>query len=342
MTKSSVGRVVAGTMAIVNSVTGEASVGKRFPLLSKVPLLVLGSLIVLMAGGHPGSMAQAGQGSSATLTMVVGSTNFFETEVVAELYAQVMEAQGVRVARRYGLGSREILAPALEHGDHDFYVEYLATYLTYLTRDPTVAGSDAEANYARLQVVARAREVTALPYAPASNVNAFVVRRATAERYGLTSLSNLSWIAPELRFGGPPECANRPYCLPGLERTYGIRFGTVRALDVGGPLTLRSLRDGSIDVGLLFSTDPVLAGEEFVALVDDRHLQLADHLLPVMRTPIRETLPHGAVAAINQVSAALTVEELRWLNRRFTTEEWPAATVAAEWLAEQGILPAPN
>jgi osmoprotectant transport system substrate-binding protein len=86
----------------------------------------------------------------------------------------------------------------------------------------------------------------------------------------------------------------------------------------------------------------VLAGEEFVALVDDRHLQLADHLLPVMRTPIRERLPHGAVAAINQVSAALTVEELRWLNRRFTTEGWPAATVAAEWLAEQGVLPAPN
>lgn len=157
--------------------------------------------------------------------ITIGSTNFGEQEIVAELYAQVLESAGADVERRFKLGNREIVAPALESGDIDLYPEYVASYTYYLDPDATVP-SDVDEAVEQLRELAAARGVTLGEPAPAEDKNGFVVTRATADEFGLRTVSDLANVTRELVLGGPPECPQRPLCGIGLQETYGI---TVKA-----------------------------------------------------------------------------------------------------------------
>ena len=143
-------------------------------------------------------------------------------------------------------------------------------------------------------------------------------------------------LASTLRFGGPPECPERPFCLIGLEETYGLEFAEFVPLDVGGPITVAALANGDVEVGLLFSSDPSIQANDFVELDDDKDLQVADNLIPVIRTEVLEASP-GIEELINELSAALTQEELLALNTRVAVDEDAPGDVAAEWLADQGF-----
>jgi osmoprotectant transport system substrate-binding protein len=144
-------------------------------------------------------------------------------------------------------------------------------------------------------------------------------------------------LASTLVFGGPPECPDRPFCLIGLEETYGLEFGEFRPLDTGGPLTVEALANGEIDVGLMFTSDPTIEARDFVLLEDDRQLQRADNLVPIVGQSILDDNP--AIAdLLNSVSAPLTQEELIELNRQSTEDRQDPADIAAAWLQEQGLL----
>jgi osmoprotectant transport system substrate-binding protein len=142
-------------------------------------------------------------------------------------------------------------------------------------------------------------------------------------------------IASELTFGGPPECPDRPFCIPGLMETYGIEFGEFLPLDVGGPLTVEALRNGDIDVALLFSTSSVIGDEGWVVLEDDQGLQAAENITPVVRT---EVLDDTITERLNAISAALTTENVTELNRLVEVDQQDPADVARAFLESQGLL----
>jgi len=139
-----------------------------------------------------------------------------------------------------------------------------------------------------------------------------------------------------LTLGGPPECPERPFCLLGLQDTYGLEFGEFVPLDAGGPLTVQALTGGNIDVGLLFTSDPAIATSGFVLLEDDKQLQLADNIIPVVRQDVLDANP--AVAdLLNTVTSRLTQEELTNLNKAVTVDARPPADVASEWITAQNF-----
>ena len=144
-------------------------------------------------------------------------------------------------------------------------------------------------------------------------------------------------MAPQLTLGGPPECPKRPLCLAGLEQRYGLRFKDFLALDAGGPLTLQALRGGHVDVGVLFTTDPSLAGGDLVALSDNRGLQPAENVTPLVRTELVQRWGPHLVQVVDGVSRKLATEGLRQLNARMASGGTTARAVAAAWLSEQGL-----
>jgi glycine betaine/choline ABC-type transport system substrate-binding protein len=142
-------------------------------------------------------------------------------------------------------------------------------------------------------------------------------------------------VASQLTFGGPPECPERPFCLPGLQETYGIEFAEFIPLDVGGPLTVEALQNGDIDVALLFSTSSVIGDEGWVVLEDDQGLQAAENITPVVRT---EVLDDVITERLNAISAALTTENVTELNGRVEIDGEDPADVAAGFLESEGLL----
>jgi osmoprotectant transport system substrate-binding protein len=162
-------------------------------------------------------------GTKLTGSYKVGSTNFGEQEIVAEAYAQVLESAGAKVERKFKLGSREVVEPALEKGDIDLYPEYVGSYTSFLNKDATVP-TDVTAAVAQLATLAQAKGVVLGAAAPAEDKNGFVVTSATATKYKLAKTSDLATVKDTLILGGPPECPQRPYCAIGLQKTYGLNI----------------------------------------------------------------------------------------------------------------------
>jgi osmoprotectant transport system substrate-binding protein len=297
--------------------------------------LSAGALTLAGCSALPGAGSGGAEGKP---TIVMGSTNFSEQLLVAELYAQTLEAKGYKITRKFNLGSREIVAPALASGQIDMYPEYLASYLTFLTNDQTRASSDPAKTYTALQEAAKAKNVSALQYAPAQDENGFVVTRATADKLKVSKLSDLAALNGQLVLGGPPECPQRPFCLQGLEKVYGLKFKDFKALDTGGPLTVAALQGGQIDVGELFTSDAAIAANSLVLLADDKGLQLADNLVPVVRTAIASQAPADFATTVNGVSAKLTTAELTGLNRQVGVDKKDPKDVAGPWLKAQGLV----
>ena len=183
------------------------------------------------------------------------------------------------------------------------------------------------------------RGLVAARPAPAQDANAIVVTAATAARYGLRSIADLARVAPRLVFGGPPECPGRAYCLPGLKRVYGLRFRSFIPLDAGGPLTRQALEAGYIGAALLFTTDPGIPARHLVVLADDRGLQPAENITPLVRRDAIVRYGPNLVAVLNRVSALLETGTLRALDARVELAGQDPRLVAASWLRAQGLIP---
>jgi osmoprotectant transport system substrate-binding protein len=272
--------------------------------------------------------------------ITVGSFDFAESSVVAELYAEALEDAGFAVHRDFDLGSRELVGPSLVAGLVEVVPEYAGTALQFHSLGTVAGSSDAVATHAALDAVLRKRGLAALAASPAQDANTFVVTRSTAARLSLASLTDVAPVSGTLRFGGPSECPSRPLCLVGLRRSYGIDFGDhfVR-LDTGGPVTRQALADGLVDVALLFTTDPSLAaGGDLVELSDDRGLQPAENITPVVHRSVVDHFGERAVAALDRVSAAMTTADVRSLNDSMRQPGASLASVAHAWLTAEGLV----
>ncbi|HEY7667930.1 MAG TPA: ABC transporter substrate-binding protein [Actinomycetota bacterium] len=288
--------------------------------------------IVLAAGcARSGSAPPASALGDGAVT--IGSFDFPESALLGELYAQALEGHGIRVVRRFALGPRELVLPALQRGLIELVPEYVGSALAYLGGSPS---AEATPTLLRLRGVLADRGLSALAPALAQDQNGFVVTADTASRLDLHALTDLIPHADELTLGGPAECPTRRLCLRGLEEVYGLRFGGFLALDAGGPLTLEGLLSGAIDVGLLFTTDGTIERRGFVLLADDRHLQPAENVTPVVRTDALERFGPELGEALDAIAAVLDTQTLRGLNAAVDAGA-PMAEVARTWLDAHGL-----
>jgi osmoprotectant transport system substrate-binding protein len=300
--------------------------------MRKIFLLTI--CVALTACSSPDTGRPQGPGGPNGMIVVGVSGAFTENQIVAEMYAQVLERAGYGVEREFDLRSREISQNALESGQIDLKPEYLSSLLLYL--DPNAQASDDPAVVARQDgELLQPKGITVLTPSPANDTNEFVANAETAKRFDLTTMSSLAPVAGQLTFGGSPECAQRPFCLPGLHRVYGILFDDFDALDVGGPQTIAALKADEVQIGLLFSTDPSIRENGFVPLVDDKHLQNAENITPVIR---RDKLNGEVRGLLDSVSARLSTENMTELIGRVVNDGQDVAAAARQFLAANGLL----
>lgn len=294
--------------------------------------LVAVSTVLAACGGSEGR-TPSGPGGKETITVGVSGA-FTENQIVAEMYAQVLERGGYTVRRQLNLRSREISQNALESGQIDLKPEYLSSLLLFLDRNAEASGDPADVAGLDRQLL-QGRGITLLTPSPAQDTNEIVANAKTARQFSLTTMSSLAPVAGQLTFGGPPECPQRPFCIAGLKRVYGILFWDFKPLDAGGSQTIAALKTDAVQVGLLFSTDPSIGQNGFVALEDDKHLQNAENITPVIRS---EKLNDEVRRLLDAVSAQLTTEKMTELVGEVVIDGRAVASVASEFLLANGLL----
>jgi osmoprotectant transport system substrate-binding protein len=274
-----------------------------------------------------------GAGSSApTDTIVIGSANFQESVVLANIYAGALKAKGVKVSTKLNIGSRETYLPALKDGSIDLIPEYSGVLLQYFDKNATAVSSDEV--YTALQK-ATPQPLTVLQQSTAQDKDAIVVTKETAAKYNLKSIADLAKVAGNLTLGAPPEFQTRADGIPGLQKLYGVKFKTFKKLDPGGPLTQNALKNGQIDAGDIFTTDPLIAKNGWVVLEDPKNLYTAQNVLPLINS---QKASDTVRAALDAVSAKLTTEDLIKLNEQVSLEKQNSETVAQKWLADAGLV----
>jgi len=267
----------------------------------------------------------------------IGSVGFYESQLMAEIYAQALEHVGYTVERNLGIGTRDVTLPAIQDGQFDLMPEYIGSLLTKLGG---TASGDPAATFADLQTALNAVSLTALDYAPAQDQNAFVVRQETADQYSLTTMSDLAAVAGDLVWGLPPECETNELCSGALEGSYGIPFAGLNVEPYGAcdaPIA-SALNDGVIDVAELCSTQPAIAQFNFVALTDDKQTQPSENIAPIVRTEWLDAAPSDFTSTLNAISAAMTTDALTALGVEVAVSQRDVAEVATEWLTDNGFM----
>ena len=301
-------------------------------------------------GSSPAASESAAPNESTSTgggSVTIGSQGFYESQLMAEIYAQALEANGYTVERNLGIGTREQTYPALTSGQIDMMPEYIGSLTTFLEGE--ASGDPAETASALAELIG-VDDLTLLDYTPAQDQNAFVVRSETAEELGLETLSDLAEHATELRWGLPPECETNALCAGvapegSTERAgglaeYGINFDEldVEPLAACDAPIATALNDGVVDVAELCSTQPDIERFGFVRLEDDMQTQPAENIAPVINQAKLDELGGGFADVLNAVSAAMTTEDLTSLGVQVAVEQRDTAEVATEWLTDMGLI----
>ena len=279
----------------------------------------------------------AGRPARGNAVITVGSFDFPESILLAYLYADVLAGKGYPVRVLPDLGTRELVDPALMAGLIQLVPEYTGSALEFTSLGRVHATASVATTATALAKSMAARGLVTGRPAAAQDGNAIVVTAATAARYRLRTISDLARVARHLVFGGPPECRERPYCLPGLRHTYGLRFAEFVPLDAGGPLTLQALIAGDISVALLFTTDPAIRARHLVVLADNHALQPAENIVPVLRRATAHRFGPGLLAALNALSARLSAATLAGLDAQVELDGRVPRAVAERWVQAQGL-----
>ena len=304
---------------------------KRTPALASLAALAMLGLSACGGDSDPMDNDAGADDADSAGTLTVGSANFPENALLAEIYAGALEEAGVDAETRLNIGSREIYLEGLADGSIDVIPEYTGNLRLYFNADAT--GTEPEEVYSEL-VEAVPDDLTVLEFADAQDKDAVVVTAETAEEYSLTSIADLADVAGDLTLGGPPEWKTRETGVPGLKNLYGVEFGDFTELDAGGPQTLNALLDGRIDAGNLFSTDPNVAANDLVVLEDPEALFAAQNVVPLLRA---DAVTDEVEAALNAVSAALDTETLGALVTRVVMDKEDPEDVAADFLEDVTI-----
>lgn len=276
-------------------------------------------------------------GASSKPTIVIGSTNFEEQTIVANLYADVLQHAGYPVKVEPSLGARSVVVPALETGQIDLEPDYAGSLVNFLAGNNATLPQSKKLKAAEryLKVHLASDGVTVLPAARAIDTNVFAVTKHTAKTDHLSTVASLKSHASKLVIGGPPECPTNEGCLKGLEKVYKLRFAAFKSLDEAGPISVAALKNGSVQVVELFSSNGAVQSNHFVALKDTKHLEGATYVIPVIRKSFDSK---GVAKALDKLSKKLTTTTLSKLNLKVTTTKEQPATVAKSWLTQKKLI----
>ena len=276
--------------------------------------------------------------------IIIGSQQYYSNEIIAELYAQMMEKTGLTVTRQYQIGQREVYLPELEAGKIHVIPEYGGNLLEYYSKtsasgSPTAAATPSRtaSDTASIQdtlLRTLPHSLTVLNPAEATDQDSLTVTKATAQAHSLTSIGDLASLGRPITIAANSEFTTRPYGPKGLKAVYGIDASVTPVEDSGGPLTVKALTDGTVDVADIYSSDPAIGAKDLVILSDPQMLILPQNVTPL----VSASLPAIAATAINRVSALLTPDELRSLNQRSTGEKLSSKTIATDWLTSKKLL----
>jgi osmoprotectant transport system substrate-binding protein len=290
-----------------------------------------------------GNNDTSSSGSSSKGKITVGSADFGESQIIASMYSQALKKAGYDVTEKFKIGSREVYIKSIESGQIDVVPEYIGTLTEYYNQqfngpnapsEKPLATTDVDRTYANLKPLVARKNLSVLTPSKAADQNAFAVKKDFADSNSLTKMSDLTKLNGTLTLGAGPECPKRQFCLLGLQSVYGLKFKEFKALDSGGPKTLAALADGSVQVGLVFSSDGAVAAQNLVILQDDKQLQTTDNIAAL----IRNSVPADAQQVLDKVDAALTTEKLQELNKKFSVDKADAKDLAEQFLKDAGIL----
>jgi glycine betaine/choline ABC-type transport system substrate-binding protein len=320
-------------------------------------LVVLALTVVLAACGSDDSSSDSSSGSGSTgggastssgggklivknpdnagKTVTVGSKNFPEQFILGEIYSQALQAAGYKVKKQLNLGSEVIAFKALKQGNIDGYPEYTGTALTSFYKVPvTKVPKDADEAYTQLQQKLAGDKLQGLAQTPFENTYQLGMTKKTADKLGNpTKISDLEGKSKDLIINGYPECAQRPDCLLGVEKTYGLKFKKFVAS--GDPYPV--LDKGAADVAFVFTTDAALTTNKYATLTDDKHLFPPYHITFLIHKSKLQSLGPDAQKVIEQVQTPLTNEVQRELNSRVVLDKKTPKEVASEYLKEAGF-----
>jgi osmoprotectant transport system substrate-binding protein len=298
-------------------------------------------VLLTAACGNNNDSTSPGSGSKGKLT--VGSADFGESEIIANMYSLALKHNGYDVTEKFKIGTREVYLKSLENGEIDVVPEYIGTLTEFYNaefnganapNDKPLATTEVDTTYAHLKELVARKNLVALTPSKAADQNAFAVKKDFADKNAVSKMSDLTKLNNTLTLGAGPECEKRQFCLLGLQDVYGLKFKEVKKLDSGGPKTLAALADGSIDVGLVFSSDGAVAAQNLVVLEDDKKLQKTDNITALCRSSV----PADAQQVIDKVDQALTTEKLQELNKKFSVDKEDAKDLADQFLKDAGLV----
>jgi osmoprotectant transport system substrate-binding protein len=298
-------------------------------------LVAVGAVVALAgcASSDPLDTSSTSEGgSSEGGAIVIGSQAYYSNEIIAEIYAQALEANDIEVTRQFNIGQRDAYLPALESGEVQLFPEYSGNLLQYY--DPETTAKTSDDVYAALEG-ALPGGLEVLDQAPATDQDSYNVTKEFSEANSVTSIADLAEVTTPLTLGGNSELETRPYGPAGLLETYGVTVAFTPIEDSGGPLTLQALKDDQVQLVNIYSADPNIATNELVTLEDPEGLFLASNVVPLINS---DAVTPEVTEVINKVSAALTAEDLVELNSQSQNDQESADTIAKNWLEKVALF----
>jgi len=310
----------------------------RFARVLALGAAVLVAVAACSSGGG-GSSNPSGGGSSSNPEVKIGSDGFYESKLVAEMFGQVLEANGYKVDRNLGIGARQVRQPLLEKGDIDLTPEYVGSGLGYY--DKSQVTGDGTKNRDALAAALKAKAISVFGISPGQDQNAAVVRKETADQYKLTKMSDLAAVQDNLKWGLPPDCDTNPLCKDALV-SYGINYPPKQreALAACDAPIAEALKSKGVDFAWLCSTQPAIAQYGFTLLEDDKKTQPADNMTALVRDDFLAKVGDTKAfqALLDGVLAKLTTEQLTTLGVAVAVDQKDVADVAKDFLTKNGLL----
>jgi len=293
--------------------------------------LALGVAAALTGCASSDPLDSGSSASSDSKTIVVGSQQYYSNEIIAELYAQVLEKDGFTVKRSFNIGQREIYIPQLEKGAIDVMPEYSGNLLQYFDKDSDAKTAD-EIDAALPDALPSGLRV--LDEAEATDQDSYTVTKKFSEDNDVTSLADLKNVSDKLTVGANSEFQTRPYGPKGLKSVYGVDVDFKVVEDSGGALTVKALKDDTVQLADIYSADPSIKANDFVSLKDPENLILPQNVIPVVSKKVDDK----AAADIDKVSKVLSTDALIELNSKSTVDKEKASEIAKDFLTEKGLL----
>jgi osmoprotectant transport system substrate-binding protein len=312
-------------------------------------IAVLAAFVLLGAacGGDDDDNASSGDNGSASSVpegpaISIGAQDFGESAIVAQIYKGALENAGYNADVQELTGFRDLVFGAFDSGDINLAPDYVASQLEFLLAQAGEAGgqatSDVDETLAKLEPLLADKDLVALTPSDAVDTNAFVITQETSDDKGITSLSDLAAKGSDLTLGAPPDCETNGFCIPGLQRVYGVDFtGHFSPLDFG--LIPDALDAGEVQVGVVGSTDGRLADEStgWVLLEDDKGMFAADNVFPVASKALVDAYGNDFKDLMDSISSQLTTDDLIAMNKRYDIDHDDADAIAADWLSDHGF-----